>query len=72
MAKIDIVKAEITVYQILMVLVFGINAGLISWMLKNDESTKLLLAVLAVAVLSALLVLLLKTIFKKIKTLGDL
>jgi len=72
MAKIDIIKAEITVYQILMVLVFGINAGLIGWILENEESNRLFLAVLFAILMSLLLVILLKTIFKKIKTLGDL
>ena len=71
MAKIDIIKAEITVYQILMVLVFGVNTGLVGWIIQNEESSRLILAVMFAVLMSILLVVLLKTIFKKIKTLGD-
>ena len=72
MAKIDIIKSKITLFQIFMVLVFGANASLIGWIAQNENSSKAPLAVLSVIMFSFLFVFLVKTIFKKIETLGDL
>jgi len=71
MAKIDIVKAKITYLQIMMVLLFGANISLISWLAQNLKSTLALMAVITIIILSISIIIITKMIFKKIETLGD-
>ena len=71
MAKIDIIKAKITYLQIMMVLLFGANISLISWLAQNLKSTLALLSVITIIILSISIMIITKKIFKKIETLGD-
>lgn len=40
MAKIDVVKAEITLFQIFIVVLFGINISLVGLVAQNDDAKK--------------------------------
>ena len=72
MAKIDVVKANITFLQVIFALLFGAELSLIGWVSKQSEPKEELLGTLALAFVSVILIFLVKTILKKIKSMEDL
>ena len=72
MAKIDVVKANITFLQIVFALLFGAELSLIGWVAKQSVPKEELLGTLALTFVSIILIFLVKTILKKINSLKDL
>ena len=72
MAKIDVVKANITFLQIVFALLFGAELSLISWVSQQTVPRQELLGTIALTFVYIILIFLVKAILKKINSLKDL